>query len=93
VVINTSRGGVIDEEALLRGLAGGRVAAAGLDVFAQEPLPDNHPLRSDPRVVATPHTAAFSEEALAEVADRSVCDVLRVLAGEPAHNPVPLPTE
>jgi D-3-phosphoglycerate dehydrogenase len=91
VVINTSRGGLIDEEALLRGLAGRRVAAAGLDVFAQEPLPDNHPLRSDPRVVATPHTAAFSEEALAEVADRSVCDVLRVLAGEPAQDPAPCP--
>jgi len=89
VLVNTSRGEVVDEDALLRTLASGSLAAVGLDVFAEEPLPGGHPLRTDPRVVATPHSAAYSEEALEEVGDRAVADVLRLLAGQQAHNLVP----
>ena len=55
VLINTSRGPIVDQQALLDALHDGRIAGAGLDVFDQEPLPADHPLRSAPRTVLTPH--------------------------------------
>ncbi|CAN7306301.1 D-2-hydroxyacid dehydrogenase family protein [Pseudorhodoferax sp. LjRoot39] len=54
-LVNTSRAEIVDEAALLQALSAGTIAGAGLDVFAQEPLPPQHPLRSLPQVVATPH--------------------------------------
>lgn len=54
-LVNTSRGGLCDEVALLRACAAGRIARAALDVFAAEPLPAEHPLRREPRVLLTPH--------------------------------------
>jgi phosphoglycerate dehydrogenase-like enzyme len=54
-IVNTSRGPIIDEGALLEALSLGKLAGAGLDVFDVEPLPDDHPLRSAPRTVLTPH--------------------------------------
>ncbi len=62
LLINTSRGAVIDENALVKALKEGRLAAAGLDVMEQEPPPKDHPLLSLPHVVITPHIAAFSDE-------------------------------
>src|SRR3546814_11048785 len=53
-LINTARGPIVDEEALIDALAAGRIAT-GLDVFATEPLPDDHPLRRMPNVILTPH--------------------------------------
>lgn len=54
-LVNTSRGPVVDEAALLAALHGGTIAGAGLDVFGTEPLPADHPFRSAPRTVLTPH--------------------------------------
>jgi phosphoglycerate dehydrogenase-like enzyme len=57
VVVNVGRGGLVDTDALVRALAEGRLAGAGLDVTDPEPLPDGHPLWAEPRALITPHTA------------------------------------
>jgi D-3-phosphoglycerate dehydrogenase len=62
ILINTARGAIVDEESLVDALARGRIAGAGLDVFAQEPLPDKHPLRSLPNAVLMPHQGHHVEE-------------------------------
>lgn len=72
VLINTSRGGVVDQEALIEALGAGTIAAAGLDVFEEEPLPDRSPLRRLPNVVLTPHEAASSKQSLADLR-REMC--------------------
>lgn len=68
IVVNAARGGVLDEEALLAALENGRLGGAALDVFAEEPLPSDHPLRSLDTVVLTPHLGAATEEAQHNVA-------------------------
>jgi D-3-phosphoglycerate dehydrogenase / 2-oxoglutarate reductase len=67
-VVNAARGGVLDEAALADALHSGHIAAAGLDVFAEEPLPADHPLRRVPNAVLTPHLGAATEEAQHNVA-------------------------
>jgi D-3-phosphoglycerate dehydrogenase len=67
-IINCARGGLIDEEALLKALKEGKVAGAALDVFETEPPPENFPLREMPNVICTPHLGASTEEAQANVA-------------------------
>ena len=89
LIINTSRGGIIDEKALAAALSDGRLGGAALDVFQAEPPPANHPLFAREDVVVTPHSAAFTEEALAEVRARAIDDVVRVLTGGAACYPVP----
>ena len=64
VLINTARGGLVDEPALIEALRAGRLAAAGLDVFAAEPLPAGHPLTKLPNVVLMPHLAWLTPETL-----------------------------
>jgi phosphoglycerate dehydrogenase-like enzyme len=61
-LINTARGALVDEGALLRALTEGWIAGAGLDAFAHEPLPADHPLRSVPNALLTPHLASFARE-------------------------------
>src|ERR1700680_4978403 len=68
VVVNLSRGGIIDEVALVDGLRRGHLAGAVLDVYSTEPLPADHPLRSAPNVVLTPHIGASTVEAQRSVA-------------------------
>ncbi len=68
VLVNAARGGVVDEAALVAALKEGRLAGAALDVFSQEPLPKDHPLRSLDQVVLTPHLGASTEEAQLNVA-------------------------
>ncbi|HUG39790.1 MAG TPA: phosphoglycerate dehydrogenase [Longimicrobiales bacterium] len=68
VIVNAARGGVLDEDALVAALREGRLAGAALDVFADEPLPPGHPLRSLETVVLTPHLGAATEEAQHNVA-------------------------
>lgn len=67
-VINASRGGVVDEEALVRALEAGEIAGAALDVYETEPLPPDSPLRAAPNLVLTPHLGASTEEAQVGVA-------------------------
>lgn len=68
VLVNAARGGLVDEDALARALSEGRLAAAALDVYTREPLPDDSPLREAPNLVMTPHLGAATDEAKVEVA-------------------------
>lgn len=79
VVVNTSRGGVVDEEALLASLDAGHLAGAGLDVTTVEPLPAGHPLRGRPDVVLTPHVGGQTREAMARVGHEAAEHLRRVL--------------
>ena len=60
VIVNVARGDVVDENALAEALAAGRLFGAGLDVFGQEPVPPEHPLRNVRGVIATPHVAGVT---------------------------------
>jgi D-3-phosphoglycerate dehydrogenase len=87
-VINTARGGLIDEEALLSAVQSGQIAGAALDVLSVEPPPDDHPLLHEPRIMITPHTAWYSEDANYDVRVRASEEVVRVLRGERPRCPV-----
>lgn len=90
VVINTSRGDIIDEDALLKGLEKGHIAAAGLDVITGEPDIKNHPLvrfaDTHPQLMITPHIAGFSPEALLHVL-RFCADRVKTFFSEGTHGP------
>jgi D-3-phosphoglycerate dehydrogenase len=81
IVVNTSRGGVVDTDALVDALRAGRLLGAGLDVFETEPLPADHPLTGFDRVVLTPHAGFYTEESYAELKRRTVQNVVDVVAG------------
>jgi D-3-phosphoglycerate dehydrogenase len=85
-LINTARGDLIDDTALLDALHAGRIGGAALDVFEPEPLPDDHPFRTAPRLFLTPHTGGGTEESARRMSMESAEDALRVLRGEkPSH--------
>ena len=85
-LINTARGSVVDEEALLQLLQAGKIAGAGLDVFAQEPLALEHPFMQLDNVILSPHAGALSKECVIKVAVEAVQAVLDVFAGrEPKY--------
>lgn len=79
--INTARGRIVDLSALDAALASGHIAAAGLDVFEDEPLDAAHPILKRPNLVATPHVAFYSESSIRRVASESIDEVIRVLQG------------
>jgi len=81
-LINTARGPVVDEKALVAALRDGRIAGAGLDVFEQEPLAGDHPLRSLSNTILTPHVGAQSPEATLRMRTQVGEEVLRALRGE-----------
>jgi len=81
-LINTSRGAVVDEEALVQALQQGPLAGAALDVFEQEPLPMDHPLLRLPNVILTPHTGGHSRDSFLEVQRKGMEEVLRLVRGE-----------
>jgi phosphoglycerate dehydrogenase-like enzyme len=87
ILINTARGPVVDEDALLAALDSGRLAGAALDVVEREPL-DNTRLREHPAVLLTPHTAFYSVEGYTELRTKTAEEVRRILMGEPPRNPV-----
>ncbi len=83
VLINTARGALVDEEALLEALESGRLAGAGLDVFATEPLPAHHPLLHRDDVVVSPHVAWLTAETLERSLAVAAENCRRLAAGEP----------
>ena len=88
ILINTARGGLVDEDALCSALQNGQIRAAASDVFAKEPLGPESPLLALPNFVAMPHVGASTEESLERMGMTVVDDVLRVLRGEAPLYPV-----
>ena len=81
-VINAARGGIIDEQALYDALTSGTIAGAALDVFDQEPPPEDHPLFALPNVILTPHSAGLSKEAAIRMAISTARNALAALDGK-----------
>lgn len=88
VLVNVGRGSVVDEPALIQALKTGEIASAGLDVVAQEPIRADNELLSLPNAFVLPHVASVSQEALDEVGTLAAQNILQVLAGKTALNPV-----
>lgn len=88
-LVNVSRGEVVDEPALVAALRDGRLAGAYLDVFAHEPLPADSPLWALPNVIATPHSAGFSDGNAARVVDIFLDNLRRWTAQTPLRNAIP----
>jgi len=87
-VINTARGPLIDEAALIAALDSDHLGGAALDVVTAEPLAKDSPLLGRDNVILTPHTAFYSVEALEELQTKCASDVARVLSGEKAIYPI-----
>ena len=88
ILVNTARGGIVDEAAVADAVKAGRLAGAGLDVVVGEPLKPSHPLNGVPNIILTPHMAGVTEEAMMRMAQDSAEDILRVLRGEKPKYPV-----
>ncbi|MFB8239987.1 D-2-hydroxyacid dehydrogenase family protein [Kitasatospora purpeofusca] len=84
-LVNTSRAAIVDQEALLAALAAGRIAGAAVDVFDQEPLPAGHPMRTAPRLLATPHLGYVSRDNYRRYYGEAVEDIAAFLAGAPVR--------
>lgn len=87
ILINPSRGGLVDEEALTRHLKKGHLGGAGLDVFVDEPVDFKHELFTLPNVIVSPHVAYLSDDSLAEVWSKMVDDTIAVLNQKPPKYP------
>jgi phosphoglycerate dehydrogenase-like enzyme len=83
ILVNISRGPIVEEQALIESLRSGHLAGAGLDVFDREPLPADHPFRSLDNVVLTPHTGYVTEDMFRTAWQRMAQDVAAYLAGSP----------
>jgi phosphoglycerate dehydrogenase-like enzyme len=81
ILINTSRGKVVDEEALLKALKDGRIMGAALDVFSSEPISSDHPLARMENVVLSPHIGAMTQEAGERLSDAVARQALDILEG------------
>jgi D-3-phosphoglycerate dehydrogenase len=88
LLINTARGPLIDESALIAALDSGKIGGAALDVLTTEPPPKDSPLLGRDNVILTPHTGFYSVEALEELQTKCASDVARVLSGEKAVYPI-----
>jgi D-3-phosphoglycerate dehydrogenase / 2-oxoglutarate reductase len=87
-LINTSRGGIVDEQALAVALKENRIGGAALDVLGVEPPSPDHPLRKLPNVILTPHLAFYSRESVIELQTKAAEEVARAMRGEPPRSPV-----
>ncbi len=91
ILVNTSRGPLLEEKAVAAALAGGKIAAAGLDVFESEPLPPDSPLLRLDNAVLSDHAGWYSEESVAELKTKAARNVLEVLKGGKPLYPVNQP--
>ncbi len=88
ILVNTSRGPLVDERALARALRDGVIWCAGLDVFEQEPLPEDSPLRGLANIVLTDHVGWYSDESIVELKRGAARNVAEVLQGRPPVYPI-----
>jgi D-3-phosphoglycerate dehydrogenase len=88
VIVNTSRGGLVDLQALTEALDEGHLSGVALDVTEPEPLPTDHPLRTHPLALVTPHASFYSAEAQDDLQRRAAEEIARSLQGEPPRSPV-----
>ena len=91
LLINCARGGIYDEDALIRGLEKGKLGGVALDVFTQEPPPPDHPLLKHERVICSPHLGASTREAQTKVAEDVAKQMVEFAAGGPARNALNMP--
>ncbi|MBZ6193915.1 D-2-hydroxyacid dehydrogenase family protein [Streptomyces olivaceus] len=84
-LVNTSRAAIVDQDALLAALHEGRIAGAGVDVFDTEPLPPGHPMRTAPRLLATPHLGYVSQANYATYYGQAIEAIRSYLAGSPVR--------
>jgi D-3-phosphoglycerate dehydrogenase len=87
-LVNTARGPLVDEQALVEALDEGRIAGAALDVLEQEPPPADSPLLGRTDIILTPHTGFYSIESLEDLQTKAAQEVVRVLRGEKPRSPV-----
>lgn len=81
ILINTARGQIIDEKAMIKALSNGRIAYAGLDVFEEEPIEKNNPLLTMKSVVLTPHSAVQNQDAMMRLMDQNGTQIEKALNG------------
>lgn len=81
LLINTARGGIVDEDALLRALANRRICGAGIDVFAEEPLPHDHPMRNSPATVMAGHIAGMTHASVAGMLNQALASLIDIRDG------------
>jgi D-3-phosphoglycerate dehydrogenase len=80
-LVNTCRGPIVDEEALINALSAGQLSGAGIDVFEQEPIGGDHPLANMDNVIVTPHLAVYSNTAMVNWRIQPIEDAARILGG------------
>ena len=88
LLVNTSRGGVVDQDALRAALHAGEIAGAALDVTEPEPLPADHPLLDAPNLLVVPHIGSATVRTRARMAEMAVENLLAALDGQPMPHPV-----